>query len=134
MIDKSICDKRFIWNPTNCEYECEKSYDAWEYLDYENCKCWKLLVDKLVEECSENINDNILTSVTLNYYKNVYGSCTIYIVLLVIFHIHLIRISCTFVYFYWYLKKDHGNITNINANTETITYWTYKWWLSNELV
>ena len=134
MIDKSICDKRFIWNSSNCEYECEKSYDVWEYLDYENCKCWKLLVDKLVEECSENINDNILTCVTLNYYKNVYGSCTIYIVLLVIFHIHLIRISCTFVYFYWYLKKDHGNITNINANTETITYWTYKWWLSNELV
>ena len=134
MIDKSICDKRFIWNPRNCEYECEKSYDVGEYLDYENCKCWKLLVDKLVEECSENINDNILISVTLNYYKNVYGSCTICIVLLVIFHIYLIRISCIFVYFYWYLKKDHGNITNINANTKTITYWTYKWQLSNELV
>ena len=24
MIDKGICDKGFIWNPSNCEYECDK--------------------------------------------------------------------------------------------------------------
>ena len=48
LIDKRICDKGFIWNPSNCECECDKSCAVGEYLDYENCKCRKMLVDKLV--------------------------------------------------------------------------------------
>ena len=38
LIDKGVCDKGFIWNPGNCECECDKSCDIGEYLDYENCK------------------------------------------------------------------------------------------------
>ena len=34
-------------------------------------------MDKLVEECIENINENKLTNVTLHEYKNVYSYCTI---------------------------------------------------------
>ena len=49
LIDKGICDKGSIWNPSNCEYECDKSCDVGDYLDYENCKCRKKLVDKLAE-------------------------------------------------------------------------------------
>ena len=33
-----------------------KSCDVGEYLDYENCKCRKRLVDKLVEECKSCTN------------------------------------------------------------------------------
>ena len=44
-----VCDKGFIWNPSNCEYACDKSSGVDEYLDYGNCKCRKKLVDKLVE-------------------------------------------------------------------------------------
>ena len=40
-IDKGVCDKRFIWNPSNYECEFDKSCDAGEYLDYESCKCNK---------------------------------------------------------------------------------------------
>ena len=58
LIDKGVCDKRSIWNPSNCECECDKSYDTGEYLDYENCKCRKKLVDKLVEEYTKN-NDEV---------------------------------------------------------------------------
>ena len=47
LIDKEICDKWFIWNPSTCE--CDKSCDFGEYLDYENCKFRKTLIDKLVE-------------------------------------------------------------------------------------
>ena len=53
-----MCDKGCIWNPGNCECECDKSCDIGEYLDYENCKCRKKLAEKLVEECSENIDGN----------------------------------------------------------------------------
>ena len=34
---------------SNCECECDKSCDVGEHLDYENCKCRKWLIDKLVE-------------------------------------------------------------------------------------
>ena len=54
-----MCDKGFIWNPSNCECECDKSCDVGEYLDYENCKCRKRLVDKLIEECNWNINEEV---------------------------------------------------------------------------
>ena len=57
LIDKGICDKGFIWNCSNCECKCDKSCNVGEYLDYENCKCRTKLVDKLVEECTENIDE-----------------------------------------------------------------------------
>ena len=41
LIDKWMSDKGFIWNPSNCECECDKACDVGEYLDYENCKCRK---------------------------------------------------------------------------------------------
>ena len=63
LIDKGVCDKGFIWNPSNCECECDKSCDVGEYLDYENCKCRKRLVDKLVEECNENIEEAKLAEI-----------------------------------------------------------------------
>ena len=65
LIDKGICDKGFIWNPSNCECECDKSCDVGEYLEYANCKCRKILIDKLVEECSENIDEVKMAKITL---------------------------------------------------------------------
>ena len=55
LIEKGVCDKRFFWNPSNCECECDKSCDVGEYLDSENCKCRKRLVDNIIEECTENV-------------------------------------------------------------------------------
>ena len=55
LIDKGVCDKGYIWNPSNCECESDKSCDVGEYLDCKNCKCRKKLADKLVEKCTENI-------------------------------------------------------------------------------
>ena len=82
IIDKGSSDKRFIWNPSRCDYECDKSCDVGEYLDYKNCKCRKWLIDKLGEECSENIDGNeMIYNGVFNDYKEVYSSCTVYIVL-----------------------------------------------------
>ena len=82
LIDKGICDKEFSWNPSNCECECDKLHDVGEYLDHENCKCRKKLVDKLVEECAENIDEVKIAKISLmestkdeNKCKS---SCTIY--------------------------------------------------------
>ena len=31
LIDKGVCDKGSIWNPSNCECECDKSCDTGKY-------------------------------------------------------------------------------------------------------
>ena len=61
-----MSDQGFIWNLSNCECECDKPCDIGEFLDYKNCKCKNKIVDKLLEECSENIAGNkILCNDTL---------------------------------------------------------------------
>ena len=65
MIDKGTCDKGFIWNSSNCEFEFDKSFDTDEYLDYENCKFIKKLVDKLAEKYTETDEEVKLAKVTL---------------------------------------------------------------------
>ena len=101
LIEKGICDKEFTWNPSNCECECDKSCDVGEYLDYENCKCRKKLIDKLIEERSENIDRNeMIYNGTLNDYEKVCNSYTIYIVLFVIAFLIIISISSAYFYFH----------------------------------
>ena len=97
------CDKGFIWNPSNCECECDKSCDFGRYLDYKTWKCIKRLVDKLVEEFSENIDGNkmiyngTLNAIPLNDYEKICNSCTVYNILLVIFFIVSTGISSVFI-------------------------------------
>ena len=123
MIDKGRCDNGFIWNSSTCECECHKSSDVKEYLDYENYKCRKRLIDMLVEECGENIDGNDM----IYNYKKVCNSCTVYIILLVISSTIIICIISAFSYFHWYLK-----ISNTNINTDTVIYKTYKWEVSKK--
>ena len=79
MIDKGICDEGFVWNPINCECECDKSCDVGKYLDYANCNHRKKLVDKLVEECTENIDDVKIAGIALFECENkCKSSCNIY--------------------------------------------------------
>ena len=91
---------------SNCECECDKSCDVGEYVDYANCKCRKRLTDKLVEECSKNIDEKELHSNEINDYEKICNSCSVYTVLLIIFFTLSISISGIFIYFHWYLKNS----------------------------
>ena len=100
LIDKGTCDKGFIWNPSNCECECDKSCDIGEYLDYKNCRCRKKIIEKLVEECSENIDGNeMLYNETLDISSSsdnkASDSCVVYIILFSVFLIISISITLT---------------------------------------
>ena len=70
-----MCDKRFKQNSSICDCECDKSCDVGEYLDYKKQQVQKKLVDKLVEECNENIDkkellpNKMICNSTLNDYK-----------------------------------------------------------------
>ena len=81
LIDNGVCDKGYIWNPSNCE--CDKSCDIAEYLDYQNCKCRKRLIDKLVDECTKTVEEVKPAIITLAENENSYkcSSCITYTVL-----------------------------------------------------
>ena len=115
LIDKGVCDKGFIWNPSNCECECDKACDVGEYLDYENCKCRKKLVDKLVDECAETVEEVKLAKITLAKNENKYkcNSCMLYVVLFLILFTIKDGIATYFVDFCWYLKTDVTHETTI---------------------
>ena len=121
LINKGVCDKGFIWNPSNCE--CDKSCDIGKYLDYENCKCRKRLIDKLVEECTEIVEEVKPAVITLAENENGYkcSSCTLYILLFSILFTINVGIGAYFVYFYWYLKKDSPHV-DFNIHKETTIY------------
>ena len=94
LTNKGIFDKRFFrfinnykffFLVNNCDCEYDNSCHVVEYLDYENCKFRKKLVDKLVEECSKNIDENEISySGILNDYGRLCSSYAIYIALFVI--------------------------------------------------
>ena len=113
LFDKGECDEGFIWNPNNCECECYiyMLMLLSEYLYYKNYKCKKRLVNKLVEECTENIDETRLVEINLTECNSVenkckYNSCTQYFVLFSIIFTVNIWIGSYFLCFYWYLRKD----------------------------
>ena len=60
-------------------------------------------------------------AIPLNDYRC--DSCTLYIVLFVVFLVTSTAISGVFIYFYWYSKKILlMPITNINENSQTSQY------------
>ena len=70
----------------------------------------------------DNIDEKKLHSNEINDYEKICGSCSVYIVLLLIFFILSRNISSVFIYFHWCLKKSSTGVTNINPSTETIIY------------
>ena len=111
LIDKGVCDKGYALNPSNCECECYKSCDFGEYLDFENCKCRKRLVDKLVEECNENIDEEKITEIALFEHKNKCLYCyTVFIALGVIVLTICIGIGAYYTNKYISRNKAHFSV------------------------
>ena len=79
-------------------------------------KCRKRLVDKLVEECIENIDE--VEIVSKNDHEIKYCSCILYIVLFSLSFGINIGTAIYLVYSHWYLKKD---IPRVKFNTRTQT-------------
>ena len=107
LVDKGVYDKGYIWNPSNCQCKCDKSCDVGEYLDYENCKCRKRLVDKSVNECTENVDEEVKI---LDKNENKCNSCMLYIKLFSIFFTINVGIATYYVY-YKYTNRDKESIS-----------------------
>ena len=99
-------------------------------MDYENCKCRKKLVDKLVEECNENIDKIKIAEITLTENIHKCSSCTLYIVLFSIIFTINIGIATYFVYYKYMNRRKKKmfldmimsikqQIININGEIQT---------------
>ena len=122
-----VYDKGYIWNPSNCACEYNKSCGIGQYLYYKNCVCRNSLVDKLVEECTNVIDGDTLYNKTLTVTSsNDCASCTLYVVLFAVFLSMSVIISGAVIYFRWYknkqfdLKKDAPDVNY--SKTETSIY------------
>ena len=121
------CDKGYIWNPSNCTCECDKSCGIGQYLDYKSCVCRNSLVDKLVEECTSVIDgDTIYNKALTVTSSNDSASCTPYVALFAVLSSTSVIISGAFVYFHWYKSKHLDLKTDVPdveySKTETFIY------------
>ena len=62
-------------------------------------------------EINKMIYNGTLNAIPMNDYEQISNSCTVYVVILVIFFIISISISSVFIYFHWYLKRRYTEIT-----------------------
>ena len=124
LIDKGVCDKGYIFNPSNSECECDKSCNVGQYLDYSHCKCQKKLIDPLIEECTENDDETKLVNITFTENENNYehSSCKVYIVLMTVVFTIFTGIIIYFVYCNWSFIKKKFFCIKSNAHKETIIW------------
>ena len=132
LIGKEICDKGLIWNPSNCICKCARPCSIGEYLDYKSCVCRNSIDDRLVEECTNVIDENKIYNKTLNTIpSDDCASCTLHIVFFAVFLTTIVIIGGSFIYFHWYKKKNRqldlekNNVSRVGLNpstTHTIAY------------
>ena len=106
LIDKGVCDKGY-------NFECDKSCDVGEYLDYKNYKCKKILV----EECGETVKEVKIVSEN----KNKCSSCILYIVLFSMIFIINIGIAKYSVY-YKYMNHNKENVSKYDYVYQSKNY------------
>ena len=100
LIDKIACDEVFSWNPSNCECECDKLCGIGEYLDSKSCVCKNTLINKLVEDCTSVTDGDKIYNETLNVISSdKCSSCTLYVVIFVVFLKTSVIISGSFCLF-----------------------------------
>ena len=118
LINKLTCDVGFLWNPSSCSCESDRSCGIDQYLDYKNCVCKNKvsIIANLVEKCI-----NIVDGETL--YKKTLDDCPShapYVTLFVLFLLANVVISGVFVYFYWYKKKKSDSSDTDKVNYSSI--------------
>ena len=80
--------------------------------------------EKIVEECTETVEEVKLAKITLSKYKNkhTFSSCMLYVVLFSIILKINVGIVCNFVDSLWYLKEEDVPSVEFGTRTQTTIY------------
>ena len=111
-----MCFKGYTWNPSNCEYKCDKSCDV-----SQDCKCRKKLANKLIDECTETIEETKLVNITFTENENNYehNSSKAYIVLMMEAFTIFTGITVYLVYYNWTLINNNIYCIKFNNRKKT---------------
>ena len=89
------CAKGYMWNPSTCECQCHKWCKQGQYLDHKNCICKNKLIGRVIEECTNVINETMI-----NNKDNITNNNT-YLILFIVFLIGFIVFLIGFIYYYY---------------------------------
>ena len=80
----------------------------------------KKLVDKLIDVCTETIEEVKIAEIAIfeNENENKYGSCKVYIVLVIVVFTTFNGITIYFVYYNWSLNKNNVSCIKFNTHKE----------------
>ena len=56
------CDKGYTWNPSTFECQCDMWCKPGQYLDHKNCICKNKLIGRVIEECTNVINETMINN------------------------------------------------------------------------
>ena len=104
------CTKGYTWNPSTCEWQCDTWCKPGQYLDYKECVYKNKLIGRIIEECTNVINETMI-----NNKDNIENDNTITNIFIELFSIVmfiLIVCSCVFIYFKWFKNKKNNYNTS----------------------
>ena len=96
------CTKGYTWNPSICESQCDKWCKPAQYLDHKNCICKNKLIDRIIEECTNVINETMMNNDNDNN-TTWFNAITYFFIEL--FLLTLVICFCVFAYFKWFKGK-----------------------------
>ena len=95
------CTKRYKWNPSTCECQCDTWCKPGQYLDHKNCFCKNKLIGRVIEECTNIINETMI-----NNKDNIDNSNSIWNVFIGLFSVFiLIGVICLCVIIFKWIKS-----------------------------
>ena len=87
------CAKGYMWNPSTCECQFDKWCKQGQYLDHRNCVCKNKLIGRIIEECTNVINETMINNNKDNITNNTY------LILFIVFLIGSIVFLIGFIYY-----------------------------------
>ena len=96
------CTKGYIWNPSTFECQCDTWCKPGQYLDHKNCICKNKLIGRVIEECTNIINETMI-----NNKDNIANDNTITNIFIGLFSVLLfVGIVCFYMFFYFKRFKN----------------------------
>ena len=130
LVNKLVCDKGYMWNPSTWSCECDKYCKAGQYIEYRECVYRKKLIDDLIEQCTTVVDIEInkgtdLVNISSDSVNRSSSSSNIYLLLFVaVLLIALLSAAGVFYYF----RKDNSKklddkiYKTVYSNTGTLNY------------
>ena len=95
------CTKGYTWNMSTCECQCDMWCKPGQYVDHKNCVCKNKLIGRLIEECTNDINETMI-----NNKDNIANDNTLWNVFIGLFSVAiLIGIICLCVIIFKCIKS-----------------------------